>query len=189
MNIALLDDFQDCVRHLDCYSMMASHNVKIFNDNTKDINELATRLADADAVLLMRQRTGIKAELLDRLPNLRLIVQTGKLGSHVDLAACTANGVAVADGEGHGSVTAELTWALILASRRHLVEEVNRLRAGHWQGHLGHQLLGKRRGVWSYGRIGKQIAGYGKAFGMNVWVWGREASNARARADGFEVAP
>jgi D-3-phosphoglycerate dehydrogenase len=97
--------------------------------------------------------------------------------------------VAVVDGRGSGAATAELTWALVLASRRHLVDEVNRLKAGQWQGHLGQQLSGQRLGVWSYGRIGRQIAAYGRAFGMQVWVWGREASMADARADGFEVAP
>ncbi|HZF84935.1 MAG TPA: D-2-hydroxyacid dehydrogenase family protein, partial [Burkholderiaceae bacterium] len=129
------------------------------------------------------------AALLDHLPRLRLISQTGRIASHVDVAACTARGVAVADGRGSGAATAELTWALLLASRRHLVDEANRLRAGLWQGHLGQQLFGQRLGVWSYGRIGQQVARYGRAFGMQVWVWGREGSTAAARADGFEVAP
>ncbi|MBU2409939.1 MAG: D-2-hydroxyacid dehydrogenase family protein, partial [Gammaproteobacteria bacterium] len=153
------------------------------------IDELAHRFADADAIVLTRERTRIDVALLDRLPKLRLISQTGKLAGHVDLAACTARGVLVAEGSGAGSATAELSWALALASRRHLVDEANRLSRGLWQGHLGQQLSGQRLGVWSYGRIGRQVAAYGRVFGMKVWVWGREGSTAAASADGFEVAP
>lgn len=189
MIIAIPDDYQDCVRQLDCFAQLAGHEVRIFNDSVKGTEALAARLADAEAIVLTRERTRIDADLLDRLPKLRLISQTGKLAGHVDLAACTARGVLVAEGSGAGSATAEIAWALALASRRHLVSESNRLRQGQWQGHLGQQLCGQRLGVWSYGRIGRQVAGYGRAFGMKVWVWGREASTAAARADGFEVAP
>lgn len=189
MIIAIPDDYQDCVRQLDCFAQLAGHEVRIFSDSVKGTEALAARLADAEAIVLTRERTRIDADLLDRLPKLRLISQTGKLAGHVDLAACTARGVLVAEGSGAGSATAEIAWALALASRRHLVSEANRLRQGQWQGHLGQQLCGQRLGVWSYGRIGRQVAGYGRAFGMKVWVWGREASTAAARADGFEVAP
>ncbi len=189
MIIAIPDDYQDCVRQLDCFAQLAGHEVRIFNDSVKGTEALAARLADAEAIVLTRERTRIDADLLDRLPKLRLISQTGKLAGHVDLAACTARGVLVAEGSGAGSATAEIAGALALASRRHLVSEANRLRQGQWQGHLGQQLCGQRLGVWSYGRIGRQVAGYGRAFGMKVWVWGREASTAAARADGFEVAP
>lgn len=189
MNITILDDYQDCVRHLNCYPTLAQHDVQIFNDNVKDINSLASRLASAHAIVLMRQRTVVDKELLDRLPNLRMISQTGTTGGHLDMAACTEHGVAVMEGEGEGSTTAELTWALILASRRYLVDEVNRLHGGFWQGFLGQQLSGQQLGIYGYGRIGRQVAGYGKAFGMKVWVLGREGSAARARADGVEVAP
>jgi len=189
MIIAIPDDYQDCVRHLDCFAKLAGHEVRIFNDSVKGTDALAERFADAEAIVLTRERTRIDAALLDRLPRLRLISQTGKLAGHVDLAACTARGVRVAEGSGAGSATAEIAWTLALASRRHLVSEANRLRDGRWQGHLGQQLSGQRLGVWSYGRIGRQVAGYGRAFGMQVWVWGRETSTAAARADGFEVAP
>lgn len=189
MRIAIPDDYQDCVRTLDCFARLAGHDVTVYHDNVKDIDALAARLGDADAIVLTRERTVITAALLDRLPRLRLISQTGKVAGHIDLAACSARGIAVAEGSGSGAATAELAWALMLASRRHLVAEVNRLRAGQWQGHLGQQLRGQRLGVWSYGRIGKQVAGFGRAFGMKVWVWGREGSTADARADGFEVAP
>jgi len=189
MRIVIPDDYQDCVRGLDCFAKLAGHDVQVFNDTVHDTETLAARFADAEAIVLTRERTRIDAALLDRLPRLRLIAQTGKLAGHVDLAACTARGVLVAEGSGAGSATAELTWALALASRRHLVDEATRLRQGLWQGHLGQQLGGQRLGVWSYGRIGRQVAAYGRVFGMKVWVWGRDASTAAARADGFEVAP
>ena len=189
MKIVIPDDYQDCVRHLDCFGKLAGHEVRVFNDSVKGTDALAERFADAEAIVLTRERTRIDAALLERLPKLRLISQTGKLAGHVDLDACTARGVLVAEGSGAGSATAEIAWALALASRRHLVSEANRLKGGQWQGHLGQQLSGQRLGVWSYGRIGRQVAGYGRAFGMKVWVWGREASTSAARADGFEVAP
>ena len=189
LRIAIPDDYQNCVRSLACFSKLAGHEVTVFNDTLHDVAALAERLQHFDALVLTRERTAISADLLVRLPQLRVISQTGKVAEHIDLAACTARGVAVVDGRGTGSATAELTWALVLASRRYLVDEVNRLQVGQWQGHLGQQLNGQRLGVWSYGRIGRQIAAYGRAFGMQVWVWGREASLADARADGYEVAP
>lgn len=189
LRIAITDDYQNCVRSLNCFSKLAAHQVTVFNDTLHDVAELAKRLQNFDALVLTRERTAISAELLNRLPQLRVISQTGKVAEHIDIPSCTAHGVAVVDGRGSGSATAELTWALMLASRRYLVDEVNRLKLGRWQGHLGQQLNGQRLGVWSYGRIGRQIASYGKAFGMRVWVWGRESSLADARADGFEIAP
>jgi D-3-phosphoglycerate dehydrogenase len=189
MHIAIPDDYQDCVRHLDCFAKLTGHEVTVFNDTVSDLDALAERLAPADAIVLTRERTRIGAALLERLPQLRLISQTGKLAGHVDLAACTARGIAVAEGSGSGAATAELTWLLAMASRRHLVAEVNGLRAGGWQSTLGQQMQGQRLGVWSYGRIGRQVAAYGRTFGMQVWVWGREASTAQARKDGFDVAP
>lgn len=189
LRIAITDDYQNCVRSLDCFSKLAAHEVTVFNDTLHDVAALAERLQNFDALVLTRERTAISAELLDRLPKLRVISQTGKVAEHIDIEGCTSHGVAVVDGRGSGSATAELTWALILASRRYLVDEVNRLKLGQWQGYLGQQLNGQRLGVWSYGRIGRQIASYGKAFGMQVWVWGRESSLADARTDGFEIAP
>ena len=189
LRIAIPDDYQNCVRGLACFTKLAAHDVTVFNDILHNVEALAERLQNFDAVVLTRERTAIRAALLERLPHLRVISQTGKVAEHIDIAACTARGVAVVDGRGSGAATAELTWALVLASRRYLVDEVNRLTSGQWQGHLGQQLSGQRLGVWSYGRIGRQIATYGRAFGMQVWVWGREASLADARADGFEVAP
>ena len=189
MRIAILDDYQHCISGLECFSLLAKHNVQIFNDTSKDLDELAKRLNGAQALVLTRERTAVSSQLLARLPNLKLISQTGKVAEHIDVAACTARGIAVAEGSGTGAATAELTWALLLASRRHLLTEANRLKNGQWQSTLGQQLQGQRLGIWGYGRIGKQVAGYGKAFGMKVWVWGRESSSNSARADGFEVAP
>jgi D-3-phosphoglycerate dehydrogenase len=189
LRIAIPDDYQNCVRSLACFSKLAAHEVTVFHDTLTNVEALAERLQHFDALVLTRERTVISDDLLARLPQLRIISQTGKVAEHIDIAACTARGVAVVDGRGSGAATAELTWALVLASRRHLVDEVNRLQSGQWQGFLGQQLNGQRLGVWSYGRIGRQIAAYGRAFGMQVWVWGREASLAEARADGFEVAP
>jgi D-3-phosphoglycerate dehydrogenase len=189
MRIAIPDDYQDCVRSLACFGKLQGHEVRIFNDSVKDEAALAERFAGAEAIVLTRERTPITAGLLERLPQLRIVSQTGRIAGHLDVAACNVRGIAVADGSGLGNATPELTWALVLASRRHLVQEANRLRSGLWQGTVGQQLNGQRLGVWSYGRIGKQVCAFGKAFGMKVWVWGREASIADARADGVEVAP
>ena len=189
MRIVIPDDYQDCVRHLACFSKLDAHEVSIFNDTVHDLDALVRRLGDAQAVVLTRERTAISDALLQRLPHLRIISQTGKVAAHIDMAACTEHGVAVAEGSGTGAATAELTWALLLASRRNLVDEANRLRAGLWQGSVGQRLQGQRLGVWGYGRVGTQVAAYGRAFGMKVWVWGREGSASRARADGVDVAP
>ena len=189
MKIAILDDYQNCVRGLGCFSLLAGHDVMILNDNIKDPQQLADRLADREAIVLTRERTRIGKELLSLLPKLRLISQTAKAGPHIDLQACADHNVTVLDGTGDGSSTAELTWALILASRRQLVPEANRLRTGKWQGFVGQQLRGQRLGVYGYGRIGSQIARYGKAFGMEIWAWGREGSAQRASQDGVAFAP
>ena len=189
MRITIPDDYQNCVRQLQCFATLAGHEVTVFNDTVHDTSTLAARFKGEQAIVLTRERTRITAELLDLLPDLKVISQTGKLAGHGDLNACTQRGIAVVEGSGTGAATAELTWALVLASRRNLVAEVNRLHGGQWQGTVGQQLQGQRLGVWSYGRIGQQVAAYGKAFGMKVWVWGRAGSIAQARADGVAVAP
>ncbi|SRR5690606_2744085 len=188
MHIIIPDDYQDCVRYLGCFEKLLGHSVQVFNDSTKDVAQLASRLVLAEALVLTRERTVISASLLEQLPRLRLISQTGRAGSHIDIDACTRYGVAITETQSTGNSTAELAWALILASRRHIVEERNRLRDGLWQGHLGQQLYGSRLGIWGYGRIGRQVAAYGKAFGMRVWVWGSSASRSRAIEDGYEAA-
>lgn len=189
MHIVIPEDYQNCVRHLDCFPKLQAHQVTVYNDSCKDPAELVRRFAPADALVVTRERTVLTEDILSQLPRLKLISQIGKVAGHIDLAACRRFGIAVAQGAGSGTATAELTWALILASRRHIVSEANRLKQGQWQGSLGQKLQGHRLGVWSYGRIGEQVARYGRAFGMNVWVWGRAGSTEKARADGFEVAP
>jgi len=189
MHIIIPDDYQDCVRYLSCFEKLLGHSVQVFHDSPKDLASLASRFALAEALVLTRERTQISATLLEQLPRLRLISQTGRAGSHIDVEACTRHGVAVAETHSTGTATAELTWALVLASRRHLVAEANRLRDGLWQGHLGCKLQGATLGIWGYGRIGKQVAAYGKVFGMRVWIWGSENSRMQAAADGFEAAP
>jgi D-3-phosphoglycerate dehydrogenase len=190
MKIAVLDDYQDAFRTLACASRLAGHEVTVHHDTQKDPVKLAERLKDADCVILTQQRSAFPRALVEQLPHLKLISQTGRNTAHIDLAACTEHGVLVcAGGQGSPHATAELTWGLILASLRHLPTEVQRLREGLWQTTLGTGLFGKTLGVYAYGRIGACVAQVGKAFGMQVVCWGREGSLARAREAGFSIAP
>jgi len=188
MHIVISDDYQDCIRQLACFNKLKDHTVEIFNDTVSGLEPLAQRYKDADAIVLIRERTVITRELLDRLPKLKIISQTGKMASHVDLEACKEKGIVVMDGKGSGGATAELNMLLILAALRKLVEEVERLKSGQWQGYLGDQLAGKVLGVYGFGRIGKQICHLGKAFGAMPLVWGRQSSLQNAKSDGFSVA-
>jgi D-3-phosphoglycerate dehydrogenase len=188
MHIVISDDYQDCIRHLACFSKLAGHTVEIFNDTVSDTPALAKRFAKAEAIVLTRERTVITRELLDQLPNLKVISQTGKIASHVDLQACKEKGVVVMDGRGSGAATAELNMLLILAALRKFVEEVTRLKSGHWQGYLGDQLSGKVLGVYGYGRIGKRVCALAQAFGAKPLVWGRSSSLEQAKQDGYAVA-
>jgi D-3-phosphoglycerate dehydrogenase / 2-oxoglutarate reductase len=185
MKIVIPDDYQDAVRNLACFGKLDGHQVTIYRDTVKDLETLAARFQDAEALVLIRERTRITADLLERLPHLKLISQTGRGITHIDLAACTRQGVAVATGSGSPHAPAELTWGLILAAMRHIPQEVARLRAGYWQTTLGYGLYGRTLGILGYGKIGKVIAHYGRAFGMQVLVWGRAGSLTRARDDGF----
>ena len=190
MNITILDDYQDTIRTLDCFRKIAHHNVTIWNDHTKDTGALAERLKDTEALTLLRERTPIRAPLIERLDKLRIISQMS-VYPHIDVEACTRRGVMVcSDTTSHVSyATAELTWGLILASFRRIPQEMAALQAGRWQtSTVGHTLRGKTLGIYGYGRLGKVVAGYGKAFGMNVWVWGRESTIAKARDDDYEIA-
>lgn len=188
MEIVIPDDYQDVVRHMACFSKLAGHTVTIYNDTVKDLDALAARLAPADALVLIRERTVISEALLARLPRLRMISQTGKGAAHIDLEACARRGITVATGTGSPYAPAELTWALLLAAARRIPQEAARLRAGGWQSTLGMGLRGRTLGIWGYGKIGQVVAGYGRAFGMQVLAWGRAGSLERARADGFEIA-
>ena len=188
MRIVIPDDYQDAVSSLDSFRKLAGHQVTIYHDSVKEIDQLAERFQDAEALVLIRERTAISEALLARLP-LRFISQTGKGASHIDLDACTRHGVVVSGGGGTPYATAELTWGLILAATRHIPYEVQRLKAGHWQSTLGVGLRGRSLGIFGYGKIGSLVAGYGRAFGMQVLVWGREGSLARAQADGYATIP
>jgi len=190
MRIVIPDDYQDAVRHLACFEMLAGHQVRVYHDHTLDLETLAGRFQEADALVLIRERTPITGQLLDRLPTLRLIVQTGLQAPHLDQEACRRHGVVVAFSEGgsNPSAPAEFTWALVLAARRHLPQEVARLKAGRWQTTLGRGLAGQTLGIFGYGRIGRIIATYGRTFGMRVLVWGRERSREQAAIDGLDVA-
>ena len=188
MHIVISDDHQDCIRQLACFEKLKSHTVEIYNNSVSGTDALVERFKNAEAIVLIRERTVITKELLDRLPKLKVISQTGKIAPHVDLQACKEKGVVVMDGRGSGAATAELNMLLILASLRKLFEEVTRLKGGQWQGYLGDQLAGKVLGVYGFGRIGKQVCHLGKAFGAKPLVWGRDSSLQKANQDGFAVA-
>ena len=190
MNISILDDYHDTLRSLPCFSVLAGHDVTIWNDHVQDVDTLAHRLRHTEALVLIRERTRIDAPLLERLPQLRLISQRS-VYPHIDIAACTRLGVIVSSSQ-HADTpsyaAAELTFALILAAMRRIPQEMNALRAGEWQTGVGNTIRGKTLGIYGYGRIGSVVAGYGKAFGLDVQVWARDASRARARDDGYSVA-
>ncbi len=191
MKIAILDDYHDTVRSLRCFSKLDGHDVTIWNDHTQDTDVLAERLKDTEALVLIRERTKIRMPLLDRLPKLRLISQRS-VYPHIDVDTCTRRGVVVSSSQHLDSpsyATAELTFGLILAAMRQIPQQMASLKAGAWQIGVGTTLRHKTLGIYGYGRIGAAVAGYGKAFGMNVLVWAREATLARARADGYATAP
>ena len=189
MKIAVIDDYQDAFRKLDCYARLRGHEIAVYHDTEKDPARLAERLKDAEAVILTQQRSPFPRTLAERLPKLKLISQTGRNANHIDVAACTEMGIVVsAGGAGNPSPTAELTWGLILSALRRIPQEVQRMKEGHWQGSVGVGLDGKTLGIYAYGRIGSIVAGVGRAFGMRVVCWGREGSTGRAREAGFDVA-
>ena len=200
MNIVILDDYQDAVRKLACAAKLDAYPAKVYTNTVKGIGQLSVRLKDADVIVLIRERTHLNRHLIEKLPKLKMIAQTGRVGSHVDIGACTERGIAVAEGVGSPTAPAELTWALIMTAMRRVPHYVAHLKHGAWQQAglksasmppnfgIGSVLKGKTLGVWSYGKIGQIVAGYGRAFGMRVVIWGRDTSRERAQADGFEVA-
>ena len=191
MKVSILDDYHDTIRTLAAFGKLAGHDVTIWNDHVQDTDALAQRLEEAEALVLIRERTKIRAPLLERLSKLRLISQRS-IYPHIDVDACTRLGVVLSSNQGFGMpsyATAELTWGLIIASLRDIPLQVASLKAGKWQAGVGNTLRGKTLGIYGYGRIGAVVAGYAKAFGLKVLVWAREASQARARADGYVVAP
>ncbi len=190
MRIAVIDDYQDAFRTLKCYAKLKGHDVIVYNDTEKDPARLADRLKDVEAVLLTQQRSRFPSAVIERLPKLKLISQTGRATAHIDVEACTRHGIIVsAGGAGRPHTTAELTWGLILAALRHIPYEVSRLKAGHWQSTIGTAVQGKTLGIYALGRIGAMVAAVGRAFGARVVCWGREGSMARARETGYAIAP
>ncbi|MDB5823627.1 MAG: 3-phosphoglycerate dehydrogenase [Herminiimonas sp.] len=189
MNITVLDDYQGAIPTLSCFERLRGHEVKVWSDHVTGTEQLAARLADTEVLVLIRERSIVNAALLERLPRLKLISQFG-VTPHIDVAACTRLGITVCSGQfpRPSYATAEFTWGLILASVRHIPQEVANLKQGGWQTTLGTVLHGSTLGVYGYGKIGKLVAGYGKAFGMRVLVWGRESTLAKAHADGFDTA-
>jgi len=206
MKIAVLDDYQDAVRKLSSFSLLEGHDVKVFNNTVKGVGQLAARLSDVEAVVLIRERSRITRQLLEKLPKLKIISQTGRVGQsvdkggHIDLNACTERGIAVLEGVGSPVAPAELTWALIMAAQRRIPQYVASLKHGAWQQSglkattmppnfgIGQVLRGQTLGIWGYGKIGRLVAGFGQAFGMKVIVWGREASLKAAQEAGYAVA-
>jgi D-3-phosphoglycerate dehydrogenase / 2-oxoglutarate reductase len=201
VNIIILDDYQDAVRKLDCASLLAPLNAKVFTNTVKGISQLSVRLREAEVLVLIRERTHFQRQLLEKLPKLRLIAQTGRVGPHIDVEACTRLGIAVAEGVGSPLAPAELTWALVMAAMRRLPQYIGNLKHGVWQQSglkaasmppnfgLGQVLRGRTLGIWGYGKVGRIVAGYGRAFGMQVVVWGSETSRQRAIAEGCSAAP
>src|SRR5512140_356558 len=200
MNIVILDDYQDAVRKLRCAAKLEAYPAKVYTNTVKGIGQLSVRLRDADVIVLIRERTHITRQLLEKLPRLKLLSQTGRVGPHIDVEACTERGIAVAEGVGSPVAPAELTWALIMAAMRRLPQYIGTLKHGGWQQSgmksasmppnfgLGVVLKGRTLGVWGYGKVGQLVASYGKAFGMRVMIWGSQASREKAAGDGCQVA-
>jgi len=200
MNIVILDDYQDVVRKLKCSDKLEPYPAKVYTNTIKGVGQLSVRLKDAEILVLIRERTHITRQLIEKLPKLKMISQTGKIGGHVDVTACTERGIVVAEGAGSPIAPAEMTWALIMAAMRRLPQYINNLKHGAWQQSglkssamptnfaLGQVLKGKTLGIWGYGKIGQLLASYGKAFGMRVLLWGSESSRALAVEHGFEAA-
>lgn len=191
MKITILDDYFDTLPTLECFEKLAGHDVTVWNDHAQDTEMLAERLRETEVLVLIRERTAIRTPLLERLENLKLISQRS-VYPHIDIDACTALGIIVSSSQHPGTpsyAAAELTWGLVMAAMRDLPRQMASLKAGNWQTGVGHGLRGKTLGIYGYGRIGRVVAGYGKAFGMNILVWARKGSREGARSDGYATAP
>ncbi len=200
MNIVILDDYQDAVRKLECAAKLDAYQAKVYTNTVKGLGQLSVRLKDADVIVLIRERTHLSRQLIEKLPKLKLIAQTGRVGPHIDVNACTERGIAVAEGVGSPIAPAEFTWALMMAAMRRLPQYIGNLKHGAWQQSglksgsmpanfgIGMALRAKTLGIWGYGKVGQLVAGYGRAFGMNVVIWGRAPSRERAILDGYDAA-
>jgi D-3-phosphoglycerate dehydrogenase / 2-oxoglutarate reductase len=187
MKISILDDYHDTVRTLPCFAKLKGHDVTIWNDHVQDVDKLAERVHDSEILVLIRERTQIRAPLLERLPNLKIISQRS-VYPHIDVDACTRLGIVLSSSQHPGTpshATAEFTWALVLAAVRQIPQQAAAMKQGKWQIGVGTTLRGKTLGIYGYGRIGSVVASYGRAFGMKVIAWARPASLDKARADGL----
>jgi D-3-phosphoglycerate dehydrogenase len=201
MNIVILDDYQDAVRKLNCATKLDAFQAKVYTNTVKGIGQLSVRLKDADVIILNRERTHLNKQLLEKLPRLKLVALTGKMNGYVDVAACTQRGIAIAEGIEIPTSVAELTWALTMAAMRRLPQYIGNLKHGAWQQAglkssampanfgIGQTLRGKSMGIWGYGKVGQLVAGYARAFGMNVLVWGSSAAKNSAIEHGHMIAP
>jgi len=190
MRVSILDDWSDALRTLPCFSLLDGHDVAVFNDHVTDEDELARRLAETEALVLIRERSPLRASLINRLPRLKLVSQRS-VYPHIDVDALTARGALLCSNLHPGSpsyATAELTWGLVISAMREIPQQMAAMKRGRWQIGLGSTLRGKTLGIFGYGRIGGELAKYGRVFGMNVLVWGREPSREKALADGYEAA-
>ena len=190
MKISILDDYFDTLRHLPCFKKIAEHDVTIWNDHVQDRDVLAERLKDTEVLVLIRERTQIRADLLERLSNLKIVSQRS-VYPHIDVNACTRLGIILSSNQHTGTpsfATAELTWGLILAAMRQIPQQMASLKSGNWQMGVGSTLAGRTLGIFGYGRIGRTIASYGRAFEMKILIWASEASRSQAEVDGFDVA-
>ena len=189
MKVHILDDWFDTLRDLPCFAKLRDHDVTIWTDHEPDPDKLAKRVADADCLVLFRERTNIGADLLEQLPNLKFISQRS-VYPHVDVEACTANNVLLSSNMHSGTpsyAAAEMTLGLILASYRQIPQQAASLRAGEWQMGVGRTLRGRTLGLYGYGRIAGALADYARAIGMNIQWWGSDDGRARAKADGQHV--
>ena len=190
MKVAILDDYFDTLRTLECFDKLDGHEVTVWTDHVDEVEELARRLADSEALVLIRERTKIGAPLLERLPRLKVISQRS-VYPHIDVATCTRLGIVVSSNLHAGSpsyATAELTWGLVIAAMRRIPQQVASMKSGHWQDGVGRTLRHKTLGIYGYGRIGRVVADYGRSFGMNVLFWASRESRERADAEGTAVA-
>ena len=187
MNIVIPEDYQDAIRRLQCLELLSAHDVTIYNSHM-DTDVLAEHIKDAEVIVLIRERTENSEALLSKLPKLKLISQTGKISTHIDIDACNRHRIPVAEGIGSPVAPAELTWGLILNGMRLLPQAIEGMKLGYWQTNIGNCLYGKSIGIWGYGKIGRMIAGYAKAFGMQVIIWGSERSREAANSDGYIAA-
>lgn len=189
MRIVIPDDYQDCLHALACYAALAGHEVLRYREPARDLAHFAEMLQGADAIVAVRERSDFPRALLEQLPQLKLISQVGRSAQTIDLDACNALGITVCAGTQASPIApAELTWALILATRRNVVLEATRMRQGAWPTTLSHRLSGSTLGIYGLGMIGQLVARVGPAFGMRVLVWGRDASRAAAERLGYDFA-